>query len=109
MLNRETEATMFETMRKMMLVGLGVQEKAREMLDEMVEKGSISREEGDTMLNKLMGQAEANVNTMEAKMKEMMASILASMDLPTKRDLDELRDQVALLQKSIDKLQGGGS
>ncbi len=100
---------MFETMRKMMLVGLGVQEKAREMLDEMVEKGTISREEGDTMLNKLMGQAEANVNTMEEKMKEIVASILSTMDLPTKGDVEELRDQVALLQKSIDKLQGGGS
>jgi len=100
---------MFDTMRKMMLVGLGVQEKAREMLDEMVEKGSISREEGDSMLNKLMGQAEANVNTMEGKMKEVMTSLLSTMDLPTKRDVEELRDQVALLQKSIDKLQGGGS
>lgn len=100
---------MFDTMRKMMLVGLGVQEKAREMLDEMVEKGSISREEGDTMLNKFMGQAEANVNTMEEKMKEIVASLLSTMDLPTKRDVEELRDQVALLQKSIDKLQGSGS
>ena len=100
---------MFDTMRKMMLVGLGVQEKAREMLDEMVEKGTISREDGDSMLNKLMGQAEANVNTMEEKMKEVMTSLLATMDLPTKGDVEELRDQVALLQKSIDKLQGGGS
>lgn len=100
---------MFDTVRKMMLVGLGVQEKAREMLDAMVEKGSISREEGDTMLNKLMGQAEANVDTVEAKLKEMVASLLSTMDLPTKRDLDELRAQVALLQKSIDKLQGGGA
>jgi len=103
------EAAMFDTMRKMMLVGLGVQEKAREMLDEMVEKGTISREDGDSMLNKLMGQAEANVNTMEEKMKEVMTSLLATMDLPTKGDVEELRDQVALLQKSIDKLQGGGS
>jgi Uncharacterized conserved protein len=100
---------MFDTMRKMMLVGLGVQEKAREMLDEMVEKGTISREDGDTMLNKLMGQAEANVNTMEEKMKEIVASILSTMDFPTKGDVEELRDQVALLQKSIDKLQGDGS
>ena len=100
---------MFDTVRKMMLVGLGVQEKAREMLDEMVERGTISREEGDSMLNKLMGQAEANVNTMEEKMKEVVTSLLATMDLPTKRDVEELRDQVALLQKSIDKLQGGGS
>jgi len=61
------------------------------------------------MLNKLMGQAEANVNTMEEKMKEVMTSLLSTMDLPTKQDVEELRDQVALLQKSIDKLQGGGS
>ncbi len=99
---------MFETLRKMMLVGLGVQEKMREILDEMVEKGQISREEGDTLLNKLMGQAEQNVNTMEEKMKELISTVLSTMDLPTKKDLEELRDQVALLQKSIDKLQQGG-
>ncbi|RMF80392.1 MAG: hypothetical protein D6739_10305 [Nitrospirae bacterium] len=102
------EASMFETLRKMMLVGLGVQEKMREILDEMVEKGQISREEGDTLLNKLMGQAEQNVNTMEEKMKELISTVLSTMDLPTKKDLEELRDQVALLQKSIDKLQQGG-
>jgi len=98
---------MFDTMRKMMLVGLGVQEKAREMLDEMVSKGTISREEGDTMLNKFMGQAETSVDTLEAKFKELVDSTLSSMDLPSKKDLQELRDQVALLQKSLDKMQGG--
>jgi hypothetical protein len=29
------------------------------------------------------------------------------MDLPTKKDMQELRDQVALLQKTLDKIQGG--
>jgi len=100
---------MFETMRKMMLVGLGVQEKAREMLDEMVAKGTISREDGDSMLNKLMGQAEANVNTMEAKMKEIVASLLATMNLPTKREVDELRGRVAALEKAANQRIGGGA
>ena len=100
-----------------LLVGLGVQEKAREMLDEMVDKGKISRDEGDTLLNKFMGQAETSVDTMEEKFKELVASTLSSMDLPSKKDLQELRDQVALLQelrdqvallqKSLDKMQGG--
>jgi poly(hydroxyalkanoate) granule-associated protein len=98
---------MFDAMRKMMLVGLGVQEKAREMLDEMVDKGKISREEGDTMLNKFMGQAETSVDTLEEKFKELVDSTLSSMDLPSKKDLQDLRDQVALLQKSLDKMQGG--
>jgi polyhydroxyalkanoate synthesis regulator phasin len=98
---------MFDTMRKMMLVGLGVQEKAREMLDEMVGKGKISREEGDSMLNSFMGQAESSVDTLEAKFKELVNSTLDSMDLPTKKDMQELRDQVALLQKTLDKIQGG--
>ena len=98
---------MFDTMRKMMLVGLGVQEKTREMLDEMVDKGKISREEGDSLLNSFMGQAESSVDTMETKFKELLNSALDSMDLPTKKDMQELRDQVALLQKTLDKVQGG--
>jgi polyhydroxyalkanoate synthesis regulator phasin len=101
------EMLMFDTMRKMMLVGLGVQEKAREMLDDMVDKGKISREEGDSLLNSFMGQAESSVDTMETKFKELLNSALASMDLPTKKDMQELRDQVALLQKTLDKIQGG--
>lgn len=98
---------MFDTMRKMMLVGLGVQERAREMLDDMVSKGKISREEGDSMLNSFMGQAETSVDTLEEKFKELVDSTLSSMDLPSKKDFQELRDQVALLQKSLDKMQGG--
>jgi polyhydroxyalkanoate synthesis regulator phasin len=101
------EMLMFDTMRKMMLVGLGVQEKAREMLDDMVDKGKISREEGDSMLNKFMGQAESSVDTLEEKFKELLNSTLDTMDLPTKKDMQELRDQVALLQKTLDKIQGG--
>ncbi|TLN17415.1 hypothetical protein FDZ71_06300, partial [bacterium] len=65
---------MLEIMKKAMLAGIGAltlsEQKARAIIDELVEQGKISSEEGEKLVKELMEKAEASKKEIEAKIGE---------------------------------------
>ncbi len=49
---------MFDIIRKALLAGFGVQEKAREFIDDLVKKGELSQSEGAKLMKEVIEKAE---------------------------------------------------
>ena len=99
---------MFEPMRKALLVGLGIQEKMKEYVDDLVKKGEVSKEQSGSLLKDLMGSAEKNLEGLEKSWQEIIQSTMERMNLPTKEDLENLEKKVNALSRRVAKLDKEG-
>ena len=99
---------MFETMRRAMLVGLGIQEKLREYVDDLVRKGEVSKEQSGSLFKDLVSSAEKNLEGLEKTWREMIQSTMERMNLPTREDLENLENKVNALSRRVAKLDKGG-
>ncbi len=98
---------MFEPVKKAILVGLGIQEKLREYVDDLVKKGEVSKEQGGSLFRDLMSSAEKNMEGLEKTWREMIHSTMERMNLPTKEDLENLEKKVNALSRRVAKLDKG--
>jgi polyhydroxyalkanoate synthesis regulator phasin len=98
---------MFEPVKRALLVGLGIQERLKEYVDELVSKGEVSKEQSGSMLRDLMGAAEKNVESLESTWQDMIQSAMERMNLPTREDLANLEKKVNALSRRVAKLDKG--
>jgi len=100
--------SMFEPMKKALLVGLGIQEKMKEYVDDLVRKGEVSKEQSGSLFKDLMGSAEKNLEGLEKSWREIIQSTMERMNLPTKEDLENLEKKVNALSRRLAKLDKEG-
>ena len=96
---------LFEYIRKAMLAGMGMQDKVKELVDELVEKGELKDTEGAKFLKELSNKADKNKEDISSGFSEMMSKTLKKMNIPTKEDLDKLNKKVSELSRKIKKLE----
>jgi poly(hydroxyalkanoate) granule-associated protein len=103
------EASILESLRRVLLASIGVValtiEEIGDLVDKLVERGEIAEQEGKKLVieikekrKKKTGQAEDVAST---RMREMMDK----MDVPTKSDINELSAKIATLSKKVDELK----
>jgi len=94
-----------EIIRKAMLLGLGVlsltKEKAEEMVDELIKRGEVSREEKFKMVDKLLKEAEKQEEELTGKINETAQKLITKMGLATKKDLDDISKRLEEIEKRI--------
>jgi poly(hydroxyalkanoate) granule-associated protein len=94
---------MQEFIKKMMLFGVGLaamtREKTEEFVKELVKKGEMSEKEGKQLVNDLMEKSKKMTRDLEAKTEEMVAATLKRLNIPTRKELDELRERIDKLEK----------
>ncbi|HET6453377.1 MAG TPA: phasin family protein [Armatimonadota bacterium] len=93
---------MFESLRKMMLIGVGAADmaadKLRQMVDDFVERGEISMEEGRKLYNELLSRADEQRQTANERIKTQVRETLKDLGVAD-------RTQVAMLESRIDSLE----
>lgn len=99
---------MFETVKRAMLVGLGIQEKMKEYVDDLVQKGEVSKEQSGSLFKDLMSTAEKNMEGLDKTWKDMIQSTMERMNLPTREDIENLEKKVNALSRRVAKLDKGG-
>ena len=94
---------MQEFIKKMMMFGVGLaamtREKTEELVKELVKKGEMSEREGKQLVNDLMEKSKKMTREFETKTEEMVTSTLKRLNIPTRKELDELRERVEKLEK----------
>lgn len=90
---------MDETIKKAVNLGLGAfvytKERLEAMVNELVEKGEVGKEEGKELLNKLIEKGEAAGKDIESSVKKF----LDELELPSRREFEELKSEVEKLKK----------
>ncbi len=94
-----------ETARKFMLLGIGAlsltEERLQRVINAMVKKGELSSQEGRELVRELLERAGKERDALAARVRKEVKDILDSLDLATKADLQELRRQLAELEKKL--------
>ena len=95
---------MKDFIKRMMLFGIGLaamtREKIEEFVNELVKKGEVSEKEGKEMVQELIDKSKKVRKDLEGKMEEVAAATLKKLHIPTRGELDELKERIEKLEKS---------
>lgn len=100
---------MLDFIRKATLAGIGAltltEERARRLVDELVEQGRVSKEEGETLVREMLAKTESSRDEWDARIREMVQEAFRKMDLVPRKDLSLLEEQLRLLEKRVADLE----
>jgi polyhydroxyalkanoate synthesis regulator phasin len=98
---------MMELLEKAYLAGLGAfsvgREKAKEIVDELVEKGKITAEEAPKIMKDLMAKAEESKKIFEERIEAGIENALNRVNVASKKDIEALEKKLDLILKELKK------
>lgn len=99
---------MFESIRKAMYFGLGAAamswDKIRQGVDELVEKGDITAEEGRKLYEDLTTNAEEQGRAFDERVRSQVRQMLADMGVATRSEVAALQTRIDILERRISDL-----
>lgn len=94
---------MNESVRKMVLMGMGIaaltREKVEQLAEELVEKGEISEGESKDFVKDMMKRSEQQRGELEKKIESEVKKASAKLNLATKDDIKRMEKKIAALEK----------
>ena len=101
---------MSDIINKAFLAGLGAislsQEKVEGFFDDLVKRGEMSQEERRGMLSDLLESVEKRKTELGGFIQEEVQQILKSLDIPTREEINKLKEEIKRLGKE-DTDKGG--
>ncbi len=98
---------MFESLRKMMLIGLGAADmaadKLKQTVDDFVERGEISMEEGRKLYSELLSRADEQRKTANERIKNQVRDILRELGVADRTQIAMLESRIDALERKIDQ------
>jgi len=92
-------------LRRVVLASIGAvavaQDEAEDLINKLVERGEIAREEGRKLMQDMMAKRRERV---EAQFDARVDTALGRMNVPTKADLKAVEKKLDELNKKLDKL-----
>ncbi|MCX7981300.1 MAG: hypothetical protein N2572_00130 [Syntrophales bacterium] len=86
--------------KRLLLAGAGLvfftADKMRETIDELVKRGELTEQEARETIEEIS-------RNWEAKMEELISKILTRLNLPSRKELEELKERVKNLEHSLAK------
>jgi polyhydroxyalkanoate synthesis regulator phasin len=96
---------LLDSLRKVVLASIGAvaiaQDEAEDLINKLVERGEIAREEGRKLLDDMTIKRRERV---EAQFDSRVESALERMNVPTKADLKAVEKKLDQLNLKLDKL-----
>jgi polyhydroxyalkanoate synthesis regulator phasin len=105
---QEKVSPLLAPLRKVLLASIGAvavaQEEAEDLINKLVERGEIAREEGSKLMQDMMAKRREKV---EARFDTRVEAALHKMNVPTKNDLKAVERKLDELNRKLDKLAKG--
>ena len=98
--------TVFDIVKNAMLAGFGVQEKAKEFVDDLVKKGELSDSQGAKLVKEWTEKADKSTEDISKSLSDVITKTLEKMNLPTKDDIEKLNKKLNSLSARVKKLEG---
>jgi polyhydroxyalkanoate synthesis regulator phasin len=99
---------LFDTLRKAMLASLGVQDKVKELVDELVQKGELNESQGAKLVKEWSEKARKSSEDMNLTFSDLLKSALEKMNIPTKEDIEKVNKSLKSLTARVKKLEEKG-
>ena len=99
---------MIESLKKVGLLGIGVlsitEEKIKQVVNELVEKGEMNKEEGKTLVHELLTEKKKQMQDFDEKISENVQNAISKSKIALKDDVSRLEDKITELEATIQKL-----
>ncbi|MDD5067115.1 MAG: phasin family protein [bacterium] len=94
---------MKKTGTTLLQLGLGAlvltKEKIEKAVEQIMEKGNISKSDARSLVNQLVDKGEKAEKELDRKLEKMLAGLMKKLDIPTQKDVNELRAEIEKLKK----------
>ena len=94
-----------ESVKKAMLAGLGVPEKLKEVVDDLVKRGEMSESQGSKLIVEWTERAEKSSDDLSKNVTEFISTTMDRMSLPRKVDMDTLMKEMESLRSRVAALE----
>lgn len=94
-----------DPIKKLMLAGIGVPEKLKEVVDDLVKKGELNESQGSKLVKEWSEKAEKGSADVTKAINEVVAKTLEKMNITTRDEVDALRKDIDELTKKIEALE----
>ncbi len=98
---------MEDLFKKFLYTGVGIvsttAEKIQKTVDELVEKGNLSEEEGKKVVNDFVSDTENKKNEFETKLKELVNGVVQKFDFTSREEIEKLNARIAELEAKLAK------
>ncbi len=96
---------MQDLLKKALSLGLGAllesKDKIEDVVNELVKKGELGQEEGKNLVDELIEKGEASMSEMEVKIEKIVKGVMEKLNLPTRKELDELKSEIEQLKEKL--------
>lgn len=115
---------LLDIVRRMMLAGFGAfaltRDEAEQFLSRLVDRGELAQKDAQHLIDDTVSrlrqvqvpqspiQVEANVNNLTHQVETGLEQLLNRMNIPSKRDIDELSAKIAQLAARVEELRRAG-
>jgi len=99
---------MLEISRKLLLAGIGAaaltKEKIEGIVRELIKQGEISKEEGIKLVKEVLQKGEEMQKTLETKIDVGINKAIEKLNIPTRKETQELRGKLEKLIKKVEEI-----
>ncbi len=97
--------TVFETLQKALMVGLGAQERVKEFVDELIKKGELSEAQGAKLVKEWSKKAGKTGDDLSENIATFIKKTFEKMSIPTVDDIEKLNRKLQSLSARLKKLE----
>ena len=109
----EASNTLLESLRRVLMAGIGVavlaQEEIEEFVTKLVDRGEIAENEGRSLIGDILERRKQEVQERAKKatgsVDRNVEAMLSRMNVPTRSDINNLSEQISELSKKVDQLR----
>lgn len=95
-----------EIMHKALMAGLGVPEKMKEIIDDLVKKGELSESQGAKLAKEWTEKAGKTGDDISKNLADLVKKTLEKMNIPTREEVEKLERKITSLSSRVKKLEG---
>lgn len=97
---------MSDIIEKLINIGFGAlfvtKENIQEVIDDMVKKGEIKKEEAKAQVKELFNKVLSSKKEIETKIEEIVEKALHKLDIPTRKELQEMQKKLEEIIKRLE-------
>jgi poly(hydroxyalkanoate) granule-associated protein len=111
---KEKESRFFiDAARNILLASVGAvalaQDELEEIVDKLVERGEMAEKDGRKVMKELLDRRRQKVEksrgALDDSLEQRIEDVLHKLNVPSKRDVDELNRKLTLLSEKVDDLK----
>jgi polyhydroxyalkanoate synthesis regulator phasin len=97
--------TLFESIRRALMAGLGVQEKVKELVDELVKKGELSETQGAQLVKEWTDKVGKSGDNFGQSITDIINKTLEKMNIPTREEVERIDKKLLSVSSRLKKIE----